>query len=63
MGGGGRRPLFFNLLFCDHFEELQTVLIEVKLFIDNAPLTYVYQNTSKTDLTHNRLFLGRQLLF
>ena len=30
--------------FCDHFEELQTVLIKVKLMINNAPLTYVYPN-------------------
>ena len=56
--------LFLQLLvfFCDHFEELQTVLIEVKLIINNAPLTYVYSNTIKTYLTLNHLLFGRQLL-
>ena len=48
--------------FCDHFEELQTVLIKVKLIINNAPLTYVYPNTIKTYLTPNHLLFGRQLL-
>ena len=48
--------------FCDHFEELQTVLIKVKLIINNAPLTYVYPNTIKTYLTPNDLLFGRQLL-
>ena len=48
--------------FCDHFEELQTVLIKVKLIINNAPLTYVYPNTIKTHLTPNHLLFGRQLL-
>ena len=48
--------------FCDHFEELQTVLIKVKLIINNAPLTYVYPNTIKTYLTTNHLLFGRQLL-
>ena len=49
--------------FCNHFEELQTVLIEVKLIINNAPLTYVYPNTIKTCLTLNHLLFGRQLLY
>ena len=63
-GTGGARPVFLqSLVFCDHFEELQTVLIEVKLIINNAPLTYVYPNTIKTYLTPNHLLLGRQLLF
>ena len=48
--------------FCDHFEELQTVLIKVKLIINNAPLTYVYPNTIKTYLTPNHLLFDRQLL-
>ena len=30
-----------DLFFFDKFEELETVLIEVKLIINNAPLTYV----------------------
>ena len=52
-----------HLFFCNHFEELQTVLIEVKLVINNAPVTYVYPNTIKKCLTHNHLLLGRQLLY
>ena len=61
--GRGRPPLFCNrLFFCDHFGELQTVLTEVKLIINNAPLTYVYPNTIKTYLTPNHLLFGRQLL-
>ena len=52
----------FFVFFCDHIEELQTVLIEVKLIINNIPLTYVYPNTIKTYLTPNHLLLGRQLL-
>ena len=60
---GARVPLFCNhLFFCDCFEELQTVLIKVKLIINNAPLTYVYPNTIKTYLTPNHLLFGRQLL-
>ena len=56
--------IFFETacFFCDHFEELQTVLIKVKLIINNAPLTYVYPNTIKTYLTPNHLLFGRQLL-
>ena len=60
----GARPLFCNsLLFCNHFDELQTVLIEVKLITNNATLTYVYPNTIKTCLTLNHLLFGRQLLY
>ena len=36
-----------HLLFFNHFEEVQTVLIEVKLIINSAPLTYVYPNAIK----------------
>ena len=63
-GRGGLGPPFFrsNLFFCDNFEELQTVLIEVKQIINNAPLKYVYPNTIKTYLTTNHLLFGRQLL-
>ena len=53
---GGARPLF-----CNQFEELQIVLIEVKLIINNAHLTY--PNTIKTCLTPNHLLFGRQLLY
>ena len=51
-------PLFWNhLFFCDHFEELQTEFIEVKLIINNAPLAYVYPNTIKTYLTPNYVIM------
>ena len=58
------RPFFFcnHLFFCNSFEELQTVLIEVKLIINNAPLISVYPNIIKTYLTPNHLLSGRQLL-
>ena len=40
--------LFFTItFFCNQFEELQTVLFEVELIINNAPLTYVYADTIK----------------
>ena len=32
-------PFFAITFFCDHFEELQTVLIKVKPIINNALLT------------------------
>ena len=36
-------PYFLqSLVFCNHFEELQTVLFTVELIINNTPLTYVY---------------------
>ena len=38
------------------------MLIEVKLIINNAPLTYIYPNTIKTYLTPNHLLFDRQLL-
>ena len=64
----GRRGRALSLLFCNHllfsgyFQELQTVLIKVKVIINNALLTYVYPNTIKTILTPNYLLIGRQLL-
>ena len=62
--GGARAPPFFAItcFICNHFEELQTVIIEVKLIINNQPLTYVYPNTIKTYLTLNYLLFGRLLL-
>ena len=36
------------------------MLIEVKLIINNAPLTHIYPNTIKTCLTLNHLLFGRQ---
>ena len=52
-----------NLLFCNNFEELRTVLFEVELIINNASLTYIYPNTIETCLTPNNLLFGRQLLY
>ena len=51
-----------SLVFCNHFEELQTLLFEVELIINNAPLIYVYPNTIGTCLTPNYLSFGRHLL-
>ena len=61
----GTLPSFYNhLLFCEHFEELQTVLlIQVELIINNVPLTYVYPNTIETCLTPNYLLFDRQVLY
>ena len=39
------------------------MLINVKLIINNVPLTYVYPNFSKTYLMPNQLLFGRQLLY
>ena len=58
-----RAPPPHPSFFCNHFEELQTVLFEVELIINNAPLTYVYPNTIETCLTPNHLLFGRQLLY
>ena len=49
--------------FCNHFEELQTVLFEVELISNNKPLTYVYPNTIETCFTPKHLLFGRQLLY
>ena len=60
----GAPPSYFlqSLAFCNHFEELQTMLFEVELIINNAPLTYVYPNTIETCLAPNYLLFWRQLL-
>ena len=58
-GVGSARPP----CFCNHLEELQTVLFEVELTTNKAPVTYVYPNTNKIYLTPNHLFFGRQLLY
>ena len=50
---------FFFWFFCDLFEELQTVLIKVKLIINNAS---ILSNTIKTYLTLNYLLFSRELL-
>ena len=57
--GAGGAPFFCNHLF----EELQTALTDVKMIINNAPLTYFYPNTIKTCLTANHLLFDRQLLY
>ena len=62
---GGVGPPYFlqSLVFRNHFEELETVLLVVELIINNAPLTYFYPNTIETCLTLNHLLFGRQLLY
>ena len=71
---GARALPFFAItcFFCNHFEELQTVLhvncvthvlFEIELIINNIPLTYIYLNTIETCLTPNHLLFGRQLLY
>ena len=48
---GARHPYFSqSLVFCNHFEELQTMLFEVELIINNTPLIYVYPNNIETQL-------------
>ena len=63
-GSSSPLPLFLcnHLIFCDHFEELHIVFIEVKLIINNAPLKYIYQNSIKIYLSPNHLLFARQLL-
>ena len=65
VGAEGVCPPFFaiTVFFCNHFEELRTVLFEVQLIINNAPLTYIYPNTIETCLTPNHLLFGRKLLY
>ena len=61
--GGARPPYFLQLLlFCNHFEELQTVLFEEPI-VNNAPLTCVYPNTIETCSTPNHLLFERQLFY
>ena len=62
---GFRPPAFFLITFflCNHFEELQTVLFEVELIINNAPLTYVNPNSTETCLIPNHLVFCRQLSY
>ena len=57
--------LISSLVFCNHFEELQTMLLEVELIINNAPLslTCICPNTIETCLTTNHFLFGRQLLY
>ena len=62
--GAGACALFFcnNLFFVITLKNYK-LCYEVKLIINNAPLTYVYPNTIKTCLTLNHLLFGRQLLY
>ena len=61
-GGTRGAPFFLITFFCDQSEELKTVLIKVKLIINNVPLIYVYPNTIKTYLTPNHLLFGGELV-
>ena len=64
VGGVGAhvRPHFLqSLVFCNHFEELQTELFEAELIIINASLTYVYPNTVGICLSPNYFLFDRQL--
>ena len=67
--GGGRgahpsSPSYFlqSLVFCNHFEELKTMLSEVELIINNALSTYVYLNTIEKCLAPNYLYFCIQLV-
>ena len=63
-GGGASLPIFCNhLFFCNHFEELQTVLFEVELSINNALLTYAYPNTTETCYTQSFVILQAVIKF
>ena len=61
---GGSRHFYFlqALVFCNHFQELRTMLFEVQLIINNATLIYVYPNSIETCLTPKYLLFGRHLL-
>ena len=62
--GGASLPIFCNhLFFCNHFEELQTVLFEVELIINNALLTYAYSNTTETCYTQSFVILQAVIKF
>ena len=54
-----RPPL--SQIFCNHSEELQTMLFEVELIINDVTLIHVYPNTVETCLTTIYLLFGRQL--
>ena len=59
-------PFYFLralVIFYNHFEELQTVLFEVELITDNAPLPYLYPITIEKCLIANHLLFGWQLLY
>ena len=59
MGGAPPSPYFLqSLVFCNYFEELQTILFKVELIINNTPLIYVYPNTIEACLTPIYLFLA-----
>ena len=68
MGGGGGRgragnaPILPLPIFCNHFEELKTMLTEVELIINNALSAYVYLNTIEKCLAPNYLYFCIQLL-
>ena len=53
--GAGAPFFLITCFFCNHFEELQTMLFEVELTINTAPLIYVYPNTIEICLKPNYL--------
>ena len=45
------------------FEELRTILLEIELFINDRPLTYVHDTEVDEPITPNRLLFGRNLIY
>ena len=45
-----------------HYEELQTVIIDIEAIVNSRPLTYVYNDDIEEALTPAHLLLGRRLL-
>ena len=46
-----------------NYEQIQTVLREIKAIVNNRPLTYVYPTELETCITPNHLLFGRTLSF
>ncbi len=44
------------------YDELQTVVIEIKAVLNSRPLTYLYENELEQALTPSHLIIGRRLL-
>ena len=61
-GARGVRGCASSLLFVITLKNYK-LLFNVELIINNAPLTYFYQNNIETSLTPNYLLFGRQLLY
>ena len=43
------------------YEQLQTLLAEIKTVINNKPLTFLYDETAEEVLTPNHLLYGRKI--